>query len=119
MRSIPLDDAAHFKGIRSPVGAGGAYQSLRGTTCLSMYNALGGRSRLLDRTALDHPMSLIVPNESTAAVSRRGGRHEKDSEFPFFTGLQYLVATGGESGVSATKQKTSALPFCRNTPAPP
>src|ERR1700687_5714936 len=46
-------------------------------------------------------------------------RTDPDSAFRYFTGLQYLVATGGEFGVSATKQKRSALPFCRNTPAPP
>jgi hypothetical protein len=41
------------------------------------------------------------------------------SAFHYFTGLQYLVATDDEVGVSATSQKTSALPFCRNMPAPP
>jgi hypothetical protein len=40
------------------------------------------------------------------------------SAFHYFTGLQYLVATDDEVGVSATSQKTSALPFCRNMPAP-
>src|SRR5262249_36936782 len=39
-------------------------------------------------------------------------------QFCYFTGLQYCVSTAAEPGFSATKQTTSALFFCRNTPGP-
>jgi metallo-beta-lactamase class B len=63
-------------------------------------------------TAFNFPND--VPHFDTYIYSQR-----KMGRFRYRTGLQYLVATVGESGVSATKQKTSALPFSRNTPAPP
>jgi hypothetical protein len=52
--------------------------------------------------SLDVP--LIAPNEKPAAVSRRGVEHTLLQRFHYFTGLQYLVATVGEVGVSAAKQ---------------
>jgi hypothetical protein len=61
----------------------------------------------------------IVPDEKHGGCFSAKPRMDTASAFNYSTGLQYLVATVGESGVSATKQKTSALPFCRNTPAPP
>src|SRR5262249_11719005 len=39
-------------------------------------------------------------------------------QFCYFTGLQYCASTAAEPGFSATKQTTSALFFCRNTPGP-
>ena len=78
--------------------------------CESMGGAVFHQART---TAMD--LALTHYMSGNAPACREILETGRASAFHYFTGLQYLVATVGESGVSATKQKTSALPFCRNT----